>query len=97
VFFCGECGTTVWSRYHAVPGQSLFVRAGTLDDPGAVRPDVHIFTGTKLPWLVLPDGARAFEKMYEVKSVWPAEKYARLRANVARYAEPAASAGKPAQ
>jgi hypothetical protein len=89
VFFCEACGTTVWSRYDSVPGLSLFVRAGTLDEPGAVEPDVHIFTAAKLPWLKLPDGALVFEKMYEVRRVWPAEKYARLRANIARHAAPA--------
>ena len=40
VFFCEACGTTLWSRYHIVPGDCLFVRAGTLDTPEAVRPDV---------------------------------------------------------
>src|SRR5262245_25710051 len=46
VFFCGSCGTYVWSRYYIAPGEALFVRAGTLDDPTAVQPDVHIFTRT---------------------------------------------------
>jgi len=89
VFFCGACGTTVWSRYHSVPGHSLFVRAGTLDDPCAAEPDVHIFTATKLSWVKLPDGVPAFEKMYVVRDVWPPERYARLRANIARHATPA--------
>src|ERR1700676_2469222 len=50
VFFCDNCGTYVWSRYHIAPGECLFVRAGTLDKPAAVTPDVHIFTRSKLPW-----------------------------------------------
>ena len=33
VFFCGKCGTYVWSRYSIVPNDCLFVRAGTLDNP----------------------------------------------------------------
>jgi glutathione-dependent formaldehyde-activating enzyme len=57
VFFCGTCGVYVWSRYHGAPGDALFVRAGTLDNPDAVTPDVHIFTRSKLPWLNLPAGA----------------------------------------
>lgn len=89
VFFCGRCGTTVWSRYHAVPGHCLFVRAGTLDDPAAVAPDFHIFTASKLPWLPLPEGARAFPRMYEVPKLWPPEKLARLRSNAASGASPA--------
>jgi hypothetical protein len=89
VFFCGVCGTTVWSRYHSVPGHSLFVRAGTLDDPSAAPPDIHIHTASKLPWLPLPEGARSYPGMYDVKSVWPAEKLARLRADAAQLAEAA--------
>ena len=83
VFFCAACGTYVWSRYHIAPGDCLFVRAGTLDDPAQVAPDVHIFTRTKLPWIRLPDGARAFEAIYKLDDVWPADKLARLRANAA--------------
>jgi hypothetical protein len=82
VFFCGTCGTHVWSRYHGAPGDFLFVRAGTLDDPGAVEPDVHIFTRTKVGWLDLPKGARAFETFYKLKDVWSPESQERLRRHV---------------
>ncbi len=81
VFFCDTCGTYLWSRYHIVPGDCLFVRAGTLDDPKAVRPDVHIFTRTKLPWLELPEGVPAFESIYKIENVWSAESRERLRRN----------------
>src|ERR1700739_3477528 len=37
MFFCGHCGTTLWSRYERAPGDCLFVRAGTLDHPEAVK------------------------------------------------------------
>ena len=87
VFFCDTCATTLWSRYHAAPGDTLFLRAGTLDDPSAVEPDVHIFTRSKLPWLALPAGVPAFEAMYrDFAAVWPAESLARLRRNVAEQA-----------
>jgi hypothetical protein len=56
----------------------LFVRAGTLDNPAAVKPDVHIFTRTKLPWLSLPKDALAFESIYQLKDVWSAESLERL-------------------
>jgi hypothetical protein len=80
VFFCGECGTYVWSRYHIAPGDCLFVRAGTLDHPEAVTPDVHIFTRSKLPWVRLPEGARSFESIYDIPKVWPEASLKRLRA-----------------
>jgi len=86
VFFCDACATTVWSRYHAPPGDTLFVRAGTLDRPEAVEPDVHIFTRSKLPWVVLPAGVPAFESMYgDFASVWSAESLARFRRNAAEH------------
>ena len=81
VFFCGTCGVYVWSRYHGAPGDALFVRAGTLDNPDAVTPDVHIFTRSKLPWLNLPAGARAFASFYTISKVWSAESQERLRLN----------------
>ena len=78
VFFCARCGTYLWSDYHGAPGASLFVRAGTLDNPDAVTPDVHIFTRSKLPWVILPKDARAFPTFYSIKEVWPAESRERV-------------------
>jgi len=79
VFFCPTCGTYVWSRYHGAPGDFLFVRAGTLDHPEAVSPDVHIFTRSKLPWLDLPAGVPAFGSFYKLDAVWSAESMKRFR------------------
>ena len=81
VFFCETCGTYVWSLYHGAPGKALFIRAGTLDKPDAVKPDIHIFTRSKLPWLKLPDDARAFKAFYKLDEVWSPESKARLRLN----------------
>jgi hypothetical protein len=86
VFFCERCGTTLWSRYHIVPGDCLFVRAGTLDMPEVVRPDVHIYTRSKLPWLALPEGVPAFQSSYRIDDVWSAESQERLRRNRAGHA-----------
>ena len=83
VFFCDNCGTYVWSRYSIAPGDCLFVRAGTLDNPDAVTPDVHIFTRSKAPWLDLPEGVPAFESFYKLAEIWPAESRERLRRNIA--------------
>jgi len=83
VFFCDKCGTYVWSRYTIVPSDCLFVRAGTLDNPAAVSPDVHIFTSSKLPWLQFPKDALAFKSVYKIDKVWPAESKERRRRNAA--------------
>jgi hypothetical protein len=81
VFFCETCGTTLWNRYDVVPSDCLFVGAGTLDNPEAVTPDVHLFTRSKLPWLALPEGVPAFETIYRINGVWSAASKERLRLN----------------
>ena len=78
-WFCPSCGTCLWTRFHAAPAGSRFVRAGTLDDPAAFPPDVHIFTRFKLPWVTIPAGAPAFDEFYQLKTTWPAASRARLR------------------
>jgi hypothetical protein len=80
VFVCGRCGTQLWSKYHNVPGDTLFVRGGTLDDPAAITPDVHIFTRSKVPWLALPQDARVFPAYYRRSEVWSPESLVRWKA-----------------
>jgi hypothetical protein len=60
-----------------------FVRAGTLDQPSGVTPDVHIFTRSKLPWITLLDSVPAFEVYYDTKALWPAASLERLAAILA--------------
>ena len=55
------------------------MRVGTLDDPGRFPPDIHIFTSTKQPWVVIPPGARAVEEYYDSKTTWPPESLERRR------------------
>ena len=83
IFRCAKCGTALWSKYHAAPGDTVLLRAGTLDDPQTVTPDVHIFTRSKLPWFEIPEGARSFESFYKLAEVWPEESRERLRRNIA--------------
>jgi hypothetical protein len=72
IYRCPLCQTALWSDYGGRPGLR-FVRVGSLDDPTALQPDVHIFTRSKLPWVVLPDAVPAFEAYYDMKALWPAE------------------------
>ena len=57
-----------------------FVRIGTLDNPAALSPDVHIYVRSKLPWVALPEGVPAFEAYYDSKKLWPAASLERRRA-----------------
>ena len=75
---CAACQVAVWS-YYTRP-QIAFVRAGTLDVPSSVQPDVHIYTRSKLPWVVLPPSVPAFDVYYDTKALWPAASFARLQA-----------------
>lgn len=54
---CPVCKTALWSDYGG-RRTMLFLRVGTLNDPAALPPDVHIFTRSKLPWVKLT-GAQA--------------------------------------
>ena len=83
IFRCPACGTAIYSKYHAAPGDTVLLRAGTLDDPAAVAPDVHIFTRSKLPWVTLPAGIPSFAAFYKLAEFWPEASRERLRRNIA--------------
>lgn len=73
---CPTCKVTLWTNYLAMRGGLgevvRFIRVGTLDNPDAFPPDVHIFTSTKQPWVILPPDAPAFEEYFVIKDVWSA-------------------------
>ena len=72
---CPTCRVAVWSVYSS--NAFRFVRVGTLDDPDRLPPDVHIFTASKQPWVVLPPQMPAFEEYYRTADVWSPESIAR--------------------
>lgn len=79
---CPECRVAVWSHYAGAGDRVAFVRVGTLDQPDLLPPDIHIFTTSKQPWVVLPPGVPAVPDYYDRKKYWPAEslaRFARLR------------------
>jgi hypothetical protein len=77
---CPQCGITLWSNYAGAGERVHFVRVGTLDEPSLLHPDIHIFTSTKQPWVVLPDGVPATHEFYRLSAYWPAESIARYNA-----------------
>ena len=78
IFRCPHCQTAVWSEYGGLE-KLRFVRAGTLDEPSMVSPDVHIYTRSKLPWVKLPADVPAFEAYYKASQVWPNDALERRR------------------
>ncbi len=77
---CPKCHVALWSHYPGGGPALAFVRVGTLNDPDACPPDVHIFTASKQPWVVLPQGSKSFTEFYDIPQVWPAEALARAAA-----------------
>ena len=74
---CPTCRIAVWSHYPGAGPAVKFLRVGTLDDPDALSPDVHIYTASKQPWLVLAPGVPVFEAYYDRRDLWPADSQAR--------------------
>jgi hypothetical protein len=70
---CPKCWVAVWSNYGGAGDAVRFVRVGTLDEPGALPPDIHIFTASKQPWLALPAGTPAVAEYYKSAEVWSKE------------------------
>jgi hypothetical protein len=70
----------VWSHYGGLGELVSFVRVGSLDEPDRFAPEVHIYTESKQPWVVIPAGARAFSQYYKSGEVWSAQSLARREA-----------------
>ena len=81
---CPSCRIALWSNYAGAGDALRFVRVGTLDDPDAFPPDIHIFTESKQPWVVIPAGARSVPQYYKSAEVWSEESLARRRAVLGR-------------
>ena len=76
---CPNCRVALWSHYAGAGDALCFVRVGTLDEPDRLPPDIHIFTSSKQPWVVLPPDVPAVDEYYNRKEFWPEESLARRR------------------
>ena len=74
---CPRCKVAVWSHYAGAGPFVRFVRVGTLDQPDHLPPDIHIFTASKQPWVVIPTGSPAVPEYYKREEHWPADSIAR--------------------
>ena len=77
---CPKCRIALWSNYGGGGDAIRFVRVGTLDDPARCPPDIHIFTSSKQPWVVLPPGTPAMPEYYKASELWPKESLERRAA-----------------
>jgi hypothetical protein len=74
---CPKCRIALWSNYAGAGPLVSFVRVGTLDAPDHLPPDIHIFTASKQPWVVIPPGTPSVLAYYEREEHWPADSLAR--------------------
>jgi len=76
---CSSCKTALFSHYGG-SDKVAFLRVGTLDDPDAFPPQIHVWTRSKQPWVVLPDNTPSVEEYYRAAEVWPPEALERRKA-----------------
>jgi hypothetical protein len=80
IFRCPRCRVALWSHYSGAGPVVAFVRVGTLDDPDCLPPDIHIFTASKQPWVILPADTPAVPAYYDREQYWPPESLQRRKA-----------------
>ena len=54
-----------------------------LDQAFRVAPDIHIFTSTKQPWVILPPDVPVVPEYYDRKAHWPQASLERRAARLA--------------
>ena len=67
---CPKCWVALWSHYPGAGAVVAFVRVGTLDEPDALAPDIHIFTDSKQPWVIIPAQMPAVPAFYDRDKYW---------------------------
>ena len=84
IWRCPSCKVAVWSNYAGAGDAVRFIRVGTLDEPDTLPPDIHIFTMSKQPWVVIPPGMPAVQEYYKAAEYWPEESLERRAALLGR-------------
>ena len=70
---CPHCRLALWSNYSGAGPVIRFVRVGTLDQPDHLAPQIHIFTSSKQPWIMIPPDQAAVPEYYDREKYWPIE------------------------
>uniref|UniRef100_UPI0038990A7E GFA family protein n=1 Tax=Microbulbifer bruguierae TaxID=3029061 RepID=UPI0038990A7E len=76
---CPSCKTALWSNYGAANEAVCFIRVGTLNNPDACPPDIHIFTSTKQKWVELNDSVPVMDEYYQRSNYWPEQSITRYK------------------
>lgn len=62
---CARCGTPMFAAPNDPPAR-IGVSIATADDPGALRPDGHIWVGAKLPWVTIDDQLPQYDAQWGI-------------------------------
>ena len=57
--FCQKCGSTIGAVEN---GKVTYITLGTVDGDPGVRPQGHIFVGSKAPWVEITDSLPQFDE-----------------------------------
>ncbi|MFT4826504.1 MAG: hypothetical protein ACI9GB_003109 [Halioglobus sp.] len=77
---CPQCRIALWSNYSGFGPAFHFIRVGSLDEPDHLPPDIHIFTETKQPWVMLSPDTHAVPVFYSLDEIWSSDSLERLAA-----------------
>jgi len=58
--FCARCGSTL-SMHEEVLAERVQIAVGSLDEPGRVRIDDHVWTKDRIPWFDVADSLPRFQ------------------------------------
>jgi hypothetical protein len=59
--FCKSCGSQIFVS-SPLDTSIVYIKAGVLDDPGMVRPNLEAWVSFKVDWATIPAGLATFEK-----------------------------------
>jgi hypothetical protein len=59
-FFCPDCGSPLYTLPPLHP-ETVFLKAGSLDDPTLVRPDRQAWMRSKVTWAEIDPGLKTYE------------------------------------
>lgn len=81
---CPKCRVTLWTHYYfgGLRDYIRFFKVGTLDDPDRYPPNVHIFTSTMQPCVIIPKHHKRVDNYYDNKDTWSKDSLTRLDAIV---------------
>ena len=83
---CRTCGTELWTSGANFP-VTIDIKTGTLDHPELMEPDLHECIESKVPWVILPEGARTCKGPFDFRKYWPKSSLVRFAAAVNRMEE----------